>query len=47
LDPSDGPRGACRNADIRKGQPIDHWLPKWDTLAIILVMLVLERVFPL
>ena len=28
-----------------KGQPIDHWLPKWDTLAIILVMIVLERVF--
>ena len=28
-----------------KGQPIDHWLPKWDTLAIILVMFVLERVF--
>ena len=28
-----------------KGQPFDHWLPKWDTLAIILVMVVLERVF--
>ena len=30
---------------LAKGQPIDHWLPKWDTLAIILVMLVLERAF--
>ena len=30
---------------LARGQPLDHWLPKWDTLAIILVMLVLERVF--
>jgi len=30
---------------LAKGQPLDHWLPKWDTLAMILVMLVLERVF--
>jgi sterol desaturase/sphingolipid hydroxylase (fatty acid hydroxylase superfamily) len=28
-----------------KGTPLDHWLPKWDTLAIILVMLVLQQVF--
>jgi sterol desaturase/sphingolipid hydroxylase (fatty acid hydroxylase superfamily) len=28
-----------------KGQPLDHWLPKWDTLAIIAVMFVLERTF--
>jgi len=28
-----------------KGSPLDHWLPKWDTLAIILVMLVLQQMF--
>lgn len=30
---------------LSKGQPIEHWLAKWDTLTIILVMIVLERVF--
>ena len=30
---------------LAKGQPIEHWLPKSDTLTIILVMIVLERVF--
>jgi sterol desaturase/sphingolipid hydroxylase (fatty acid hydroxylase superfamily) len=30
---------------VGTGGPLDHWLPKWDTLAIILVMFVLERMF--
>src|SRR5262252_5101921 len=28
-----------------KGTPLDHWLPKWDTWAIFLAMLVLQQVF--
>jgi sterol desaturase/sphingolipid hydroxylase (fatty acid hydroxylase superfamily) len=28
-----------------RGTPLDHWLPKWDTWAIILTMLVLQQMF--
>src|SRR5215831_923607 len=30
---------------LAKGLPLDHWLPKWQTLTIILAMIVLERLF--
>jgi len=28
-----------------RGTPLDHWVPKWDTWAIILAMLVLQQLF--
>ena len=30
---------------VSYGHAVDRWIPKWDTLAIICVMIILERAY--